>query len=179
MTERRKPPPVVLGAKMHPAYDSPTPPAPAPERVTRPWPPMPAPPAPPTPPRASFFPRTGPQWAVGVATVITALGTTLGGVFYAFSQYRKDTAEASVAASTAIETQLRSIDARITMILEDQLDRDLVNLAVLCQLNNGPPARNVRCPPNACEPQALDANKQIIPGQPLCRATAAWPPVRR
>lgn len=191
MTDKR---PRVMGVALraerrHPAYESPTPPAPRPplERNITPWPPdvhtvrdvasapLPALPA----PRAYVFPRTGPQWAVGIATVLTALGTLVGSVFYGFSQYRKDAVADAVEASSKVERRLDTIDAAIRTLFEDQQARDIVQLAVLCELNGGSPAASVRCPPNACEPRALDANGKIVPGQVLCKSRVDWPPVRR
>jgi hypothetical protein len=165
-TERR-----VLGARLHPGYESEWPPETRPANART----RAAPIVPPALRTTSIYPRTGPQWAVGITAVLTALGTLFAGVGYVVTEYRKTAA----ASSEEITRRLDTIDATLKTMKQDQIDRDLVNLAVQCELNGGPPAKNVRCPPNACEPPLLDVHGAALPGQPRCKATIDWPPIRR
>lgn len=124
---------------------------------------------PPPPSRRS----TAPQWAVGIVSVLTALGTVLGGVGYMVTEYRKSEA------AGALESRARfdRLEASLRVIIDDQQDRDIATLAVLCALNGGPPARNVRCPPTACAEREQARDGGFI--GPICKATVDWPPVRR
>lgn len=150
------------------------------EDTFAPAPPMiPGPPPLPTRVRESAFPRTGPQWAVGIGAILTTLGTTIGGVLYAFGEYRKTDAATRVESARQFDARLDTIEHYMATMVEDQVKRDAVNIAMACALNGGaPPARGVTCAPNACEPKAYTPDGKIVAGQPLCTARAEWPATR-
>lgn len=138
----------------------------------------------PSPPPPSGRTAIVPGWAKGLAAVVTAvvtaIGTTLGGVGYAFTEYRKaDTAE-RVESQNKLDARLARIENYLVGAAEDQAKRDAVSIAMLCALNDGAaPSRGVTCPQSACEPKALTPDGKIVAGQPPCIAREQWPAPRR
>ena len=125
--------------------------------------------------------RTIPQWAAGLVAVIAAFGTAGG--FKIFEALTKDPV-ATPADLQAKENDSRERDEQVIEYLADVADderrRNEITITVLCALNGGPPARDVKCPEptKACEPRTLQDGK-IVPGQPICKAVQPWPPRRR
>lgn len=126
--------------------------------------------------------RTVPQWAAGLVAVIAALGAA-----GAFKVLEAMTAKPTVAPSELQEKEKDS-KARDTAVLDyltgldaDTRRRNDITVAVLCALNGGPPARDVKCPDpvKACEPKALTDGKKIVPGQPICKSPKSWPARRQ
>jgi hypothetical protein len=116
-----------------------------------------------------------------VATVMGAIVTAAIAGFGASKATEKPAAspESIVDLSAKMDRRLYNIEKYLSGAADDQAQRDAVSIAVLCAVNNGPPARSVRCPVNACEPRALDEKGKLIPDQPLCKAREDWPATRR
>lgn len=137
-------------------------------------------------PRVESVPASGDHVQIKVPSklvvaMVGAIVTAAIGGFGASKATEKPAAspEAIVELSQKLDRRLGNIELYLAGAAADQAQRDAVSIAVLCAVNNGEPARSVRCPVNACEPRALDEHGKIIPGQPLCKAREDWPAARR
>jgi hypothetical protein len=132
-------------------------------------------------PRRSWLPQSRvPSWALGLASVISAISGAIVAVLIALST-RAPAAKPAEVVRVSGEARDRDREQNIFLAAsrEDQLVKDQIILAWICAQNsNVPVARNVECPDIRCEPTPVLKDGKIIPKAMACRTEVAWPSVR-